>query len=391
MLAAWAMLRLPKPRLPDSPHLGLASICWEPREARGARGGGGDAYRRGALLGRGSYGRVYAATHLHTGERAVIKELELAGASAAERQEALNEAKLLQGLSHPRLVVYRESYVASGRLHIVMERAPGGDLAAALRAAPGGAMDEARVWHYLAQVAEGLTYLHSRRVLHRDIKPSNVFLDARGDAIIGDLGLSRALGAESAFAETGVGTPLYYSPELCEGRPYDARTDVWSLGCLAYELATGAPPFSAPNALALARKIVGSPAKQLPHTFSAEMRFLVSRMLEKDASKRPSAAAVLAMSPVQLALERSRRRHAEDDLAAARKTIAKLQVALKRSEGSRIAAAKPWVKLRRTSRGWRLPRPYLASLSGGAALVGLCRPKTGRRRFERGHPPLRHE
>ena len=177
-----------------------------------------------------------------------------------------------------------------------------------MRAAPGGAMDEARVWHYLAQVAEGLTYLHSRRVLHRDIKPSNVFLDARGDAIIGDLGLSRALGAESAFAETGVGTPLYYSPELCEGRPYDARTDVWSLGCLAYELATGAPPFSAPNALALARKIVGSPAKQLPHTFSAEMRFLVSRMLEKDASKRPSAAAVLAMSPVQLALERSRRR-----------------------------------------------------------------------------------
>ena len=300
----------------------------------------GSAYRRGALVGRGSYGKVFAATRLTDGASVVIKELPLAGAPPKERQEALNEARLLASLRHPRLVKFHGAFAEDGVLCIVMQRAPGGDLAHALRQAPGGTLPEKRVWRLIAQIAEGLAFLHAKRVLHRDMKPSNVFLDARGDAVIGDLGLSRVLGAQSAFAETGVGTPLYYSPELCEGRPYDERTDVWSLGCLAYELAAGAPPFTAPNAIALARRIVQAPPPPLPQSISAELRFLVGRMLEKDAARRPSAAAVLAMSPVQLALERARRTRAEEKLVIARERIIALEGEQERRRTAAAAAAK---------------------------------------------------
>ena len=122
----------------------------------------GSAYRRGALVGRGSYGKVFAATRLTDGASVVIKELPLAGAPPKERQEALNEARLLASLRHPRLVKFHGAFAEDGVLCIVMQRAPGGDLAHALRQAPGGTLPEKRVWRLIAQIAEGLAFLHAK-------------------------------------------------------------------------------------------------------------------------------------------------------------------------------------------------------------------------------------
>lgn len=86
-------------------------------------------------------------------------------------------------------------------------------------------MPESELWRYLLQLLEGLSYLHAERILHRDIKPANIFLDGDLNIKIGDLGLGRILGSKSLVARTGVGTPLYFSPELCMDQPYDEKSD----------------------------------------------------------------------------------------------------------------------------------------------------------------------
>ena len=113
--------------------------------------------------------------------------------------------------------------------------------------------DEETLWNFLIQICQGLKYLHQKRILHRDIKPRNIFLDAHGNIKIGDMGLGRALGPQSVFAYTGVGTPLYFSPELCQEQPYNQKSDIWAFGCLMYELACLDPPFKASNQIALAK------------------------------------------------------------------------------------------------------------------------------------------
>ena len=106
--------------------------------------------------------------------------------------------------------------------------------------------------------------MHAQRVLHRDLKAENLFCDGHGAVKVGDLGLGRLLSEQSSHARTGVGTPLYFSPEMCEERPYNAKSDIWALGCLAYELCALRPPFLAANQLALARKIMHATPHPLP-------------------------------------------------------------------------------------------------------------------------------
>ena len=96
-----------------------------------------------------------------------------------------------------------------------------------------------------------------------------------------------------------MGTPLYFSPEMCEERPYNSKSDVWALGCLAYELCALRPPFVAANQLALARKILSHTPAPLPRFLSMELQFLVMKLLEKDTARRPTAAQVLRYSPIR--------------------------------------------------------------------------------------------
>ncbi len=108
--------------------------------------------------------------------------------------------------------------------------------------------------------SQGLKHLHEKRILHRDLKPANILVAADGRLVIGDLGLGRAMGPQTHFARTTVGTPLYFSPEICEERPYSFKSDVWALGCIMYELAALKTPFRAANQLALAKFTGPSPS-----------------------------------------------------------------------------------------------------------------------------------
>ena len=275
-------------------------------------------YSLEALLGKGSTSKVYRARRRSDGRLFALKLVRLAGFSEAQRAELLNEVEMMSRISHPNVVAYEESFVHEDSLCVLMELLDGGDLGTRIASlvatgasdvpdgASAGDLPEDTIWSILVQVCEGLAHMHSLRVLHRDIKAENIFCDSRGTVKIGDLGLSRLLLTTSSHATTGVGTPLYFSPEMCEERPYNDRSDVWALGCLVYELCALRPPFVAANQLALARKISCSTPAPLPTAYSRELQLLVTKLLEKDELARPSAKQVLAYAPV-----RARRKPAE--------------------------------------------------------------------------------
>eukprot|EP00051_Salpingoeca_urceolata_P008684 m.108000 g.108000 ORF g.108000 m.108000 type:complete len:241 (+) comp15876_c2_seq2:189-911(+) len=183
-------------------------------------------YRKLGVLGRGAFGTVLKVERKSDAAVLVVKTVGLEGLSSKELSETLNEAKVMSRISHPNIISYMDSFVESCHLHIVMEYAGSGDLAQRIVAQRGHYFEEDFVWMTLIQIARGLLYLHERRVLHRDLKPSNCFLCVDGSVKIGDLGFGRVLRAGEQWAMSGVGTPLYYSPELCKEQPYNERSDI---------------------------------------------------------------------------------------------------------------------------------------------------------------------
>ena len=146
----------------------------------------------------------------------------------------------------------------------------------------GKHLRESQIWKFFIEMSLGMQYLHANRILHRDIKTINMFL-ARDDKIkIGDLGVARELNQTANMAHTVVGTPYYLSPELCEEKPYNNKSDIWSLGCVLYELCTLKHPFEAMNQGALALKILRAQYNPIPATYSRSLKDLVDRLLTKD-------------------------------------------------------------------------------------------------------------
>ncbi|EKX37362.1 hypothetical protein GUITHDRAFT_78167, partial [Guillardia theta CCMP2712] len=275
------------------------------------------AYTRMNKIGRGSYGDVFKVTRNSDGKVLVIKEVSLLGVSKEEENEILNETEIIKKLDHRHIVSCVESFVENDVLHIVMEYASGGDLAAVIKrnSAAGKYITEEQFWSYLIQITLGLQHMHSRRVLHRDVKASNVFLDQNGDIKIGDLGLGKVLSSKTTCAISQVGTPIYFSPEICEGKPYDTKSDVWALGCLLFELVTCKPPFQAANQPQLLKKIVNDPPEaHVPSHYSREIPFIIGKLLDKDPRKRPSPDSILNYSAVQIRIERARFKQQEMEL-----------------------------------------------------------------------------
>jgi NIMA (never in mitosis gene a)-related kinase len=150
----------------------------------------------------------------------------------------------------------------------------------------GKPIKEETIWKFTIQIMLGLQSLHSKKILHRDIKTLNIFLDDNFDVRIGDLGTAKTLSTE--FTNTIVGTPYYLSPELCEEKPYNEKTDIWAFGCLVYELCTGKHPFEAQNQAALALKIVMGKFQDIPSFYSKDLRWIVHSCLSVDYKRRPS-------------------------------------------------------------------------------------------------------
>jgi serine/threonine-protein kinase len=218
----------------------------------------GDAYELGPELGRGGMAIVYRATDLRLRRDVAIKVLPPEMAFRADvRRRFLREAETAAQLDHPNIVPIYSVDERGGLVYFVMALVDGENLSARLaRSRP--AIEETR--GILRDVADALTYAHSRGVIHRDIKPDNIIIRREdGRALVTDFGIARAAEADSHLTATGVavGTPAYMSPEQALGeREVDGRSDIYSLGIVAYQMLTGALPFTAANTPAMMMKHV---------------------------------------------------------------------------------------------------------------------------------------
>src|SRR3954452_17550164 len=201
-------------------------------------------YRIEARIGRGGMGVVYRARHLNLERQAAVKIIapDLAE-SKGFRERFTREARIAAALQHPNIVTVYDAGEVDGLLYLAMQYIEGSDLAAVLR-------DDGRLRPYRAidvcrQVAAALDAAHGMGLIHRDVKPANVLVEGRR-AFLTDFGLTKRLeGSRTALprAGDGVGTIHYVAPEQIEGRPVDARTDLYSLGCLLYHCLVGEVPY----------------------------------------------------------------------------------------------------------------------------------------------------
>ncbi|XP_023311409.1 serine/threonine-protein kinase Nek7 [Anoplophora glabripennis] len=207
-----------------------------------------------------------------------------------DKKSAFNEVDILSTLNHPNIIRYIESFKDEDSLQIVMEYADGGNLAQLinLKKHKNDVFTEIGILDIISQISAALSYMHSKRILHRDLKTANVFIGMNGTIKLGDFGISKMLNTKSQ-AHTVIGTPYYLSPEMCECNDYNAKSDIWALGCILYELASLKKPFSAQNLPVLVQKITACEYDNIPQFYSTDLSCLVNIILQKNPANRPSA------------------------------------------------------------------------------------------------------
>ena len=245
-------------------------------------------------IGVGSHGVARLVSDRADGSLWVLKEVALTPRSA---EAAGREAALLTELRHPHVLALRESFVDEkrGALCLVTEYCAGGDLFELIERTREAEVrfEEAQIVKWLAQLASAVKYLHDRRVLHRDIKSQNIFLTKAGDVRIGDFGLCRVLEHTADLAMTVTGTPFYMAPEVCANLPYSTASDVWSVGCVVYELAMLRHTFDGSNLLSLVYAILQGDYERVGAPYSPELSQLVDACLQREPSKRPKIFTIL--------------------------------------------------------------------------------------------------
>lgn len=267
------------------------------------------------MVGKGSYGTVRKVRQLASNEIFVRKEIEYTSMNGHERNQLILELRILRELNHPNIVkYYRHDHIMDKKsIHIYMEYCDGGDLAQVISNFRKNKelVPEEFIWQVLVQTLLALHRCHygidapkvnlfsgnggseplinsETVVIHRDIKPDNIFMLNAGKTIkMGDFGLAKMLTSQNDFAKTYVGTPYYMSPEVLMDNPYLPVCDIWSLGCVLFELCTLLPPFQAKTHLQLQTKIKRGQIPDLPDTYSSQLRLTIRECITVDPAMRP--------------------------------------------------------------------------------------------------------
>ena len=252
-------------------------------------------------IGFGSSGLVYQVYKSNDPSKSILilKQIPFRNVSndleetTKKLKEAKNESLILSKLSFKYVVKYYDSFVEDDCLNIIMEYCEEGDLGTLINNLIQNNINlsEQQIWHFFIQISLGLAYIHNKKILHRDLKPMNIFLKKNNLIKIGDLGVAKMLQTNTK-ALTYIGTPYYLSPEVCEGKPYNSKSDVWALGCILYELCTFKKPFNAFNQAALCMKIIQgkyTPISKLENAqkYSKNLEIIINSMLKRDYMERP--------------------------------------------------------------------------------------------------------
>ncbi|NXC79067.1 NEK11 kinase, partial [Cercotrichas coryphoeus] len=259
-------------------------------------------------LGNGSFGSVYLVNDrkARQGEELkVLKEISVGNLKPNETVEANLEAQLLSKLDHPAIVKFYASFVERDSFCIITEYCEGGDLDFKIQEYKGSGkmFTQSQVIDWFIQLLLGVNYMHDRRILHRDLKAKNIFL--KDNLLkIGDFGVSCLLMGSCDLATTFTGTPYYMSPEVLKHQGYNTKSDIWSLGCILYEMCCMNHAFTGQNFLSVVLKIVEGETPSLPERYPSKLNAVLCSMLNKNPSLRPAAAEILKSSYIDEQLKK---------------------------------------------------------------------------------------
>ncbi|KAL1260402.1 hypothetical protein QQF64_008229, partial [Cirrhinus molitorella] len=262
-----------------------------------------DQYSLVKVIGKGSFGRAILVQPINEEQNYVMKEIRLPKIDSGVRNSR-REAVLLSRMKHPNIVAFKDSFEADGHLYIVMEFCSGGDLLQRIQQQKNVLFAEDVILNWFAQMCLGTRHIHEKRVLHRDLKSKNIFLTDSGTVKVGDFGSACSLNSAKAYAQTYVGTPYYVSPEIWDNKPYNNKSDVWSLGCVLYELCTLQHPFQSCSWKNLILKVCRGAYAPLPSHFSYELHYLIKHMFKTNPRDRPSVHTILSSHRVSRLLHK---------------------------------------------------------------------------------------
>ncbi|XP_065108489.1 serine/threonine-protein kinase Nek5 isoform X2 [Paramisgurnus dabryanus] len=272
-----------------------------------------DGYDLIRQIGRGAFGRALLVRPKDADPALfyVIKEINLRQMSTRDQDASRKEVIVLSKMRHPNIVRFYKSFYDRNHLYILMEYCDAGDLMNTIKMQKGRAFTEQQIIDWFVQICLGLKHIHDKKVLHRDIKTQNIFLTDGGLKVkLGDFGIARMLNSTMELARTCVGTPYYLSPEICENQPYNNKTDIWSLGCVLYELCTLRHPFEGSNLRQLVWRICRGRYAPVSERYSTELRLLLNHLFKINPRDRPSVNSLLKQPLLQLHI----RKHLETQL-----------------------------------------------------------------------------
>ncbi|KAL8675911.1 MAG: hypothetical protein Q9186_007510 [Xanthomendoza sp. 1 TL-2023] len=291
-----------------------------------------EKYQALGVIGKGSFGIIRKVRRVSDEHILCRKEVSYIKMGQKEREQLYAEFSILSSLRHPNIVAYyhRHHLKDTQDLHLYMEYCGGGDLSMIIKnlIAKNQFAEESFVWSMFSQLAtalyrchyaldppeagtnvlgltgevkppQGLRGKNQVMILHRDLKPDNVFLGEDNQVKLGDFGLSKLMQSHD-FASTYVGTPYYMSPEICAAERYTLHSDIWSLGCVMYELCARKPPFDAKTHFHLVQKIKDGRVDPLPSMYSPELQHAIKSCLKTNPLQRPDTAALLSLPIMRL-------------------------------------------------------------------------------------------
>ena len=256
-------------------------------------------------IGEGAYSTVYMVKRLEDEKIYALKKVKIKDLSKKEKSNALNEIRILASVNSPYIIAYKESFIddKDQTLCIVMEYADDGDLFEKIRLykQKNTYFMECDIWKIFIQITKGLYDLHEYNILHRDLKSANVFLFRNGTAKLGDLNVSKVTSRGVGCTQTG--TPYYASPEVWKDKPYNYKSDIWSLGCVFYEIISLVTPFRAGSMAELYKKVMKGEYPPISKSFDPKFQNIIDRILKVKPEERPTTGEILEMSEISDKIE----------------------------------------------------------------------------------------
>lgn len=255
----------------------------------------GPRWKKGRLIGRGTFGHVYLGFNSESGEMCAMKEVTLFSDDPKSRESAQQlgqEISLLSRLRHPNIVQYYGSETVDDKLYIYLEYVSGGSIYKILQ--DYGQLGELAIQSYTQQILSGLAYLHAKNTVHRDIKGANILVDPNGRVKLADFGMAKHISGQYC-ALSFKGSPYWMAPEVIKNsNGCNLAVDIWSLGCTVLEMATTKPPWSQYEGVAAIFKIGNSKeVPAIPYHLSDEGKDFVRQCLQRNPLHRPTASQLL--------------------------------------------------------------------------------------------------